>query len=80
MYGYSPPPPPVDYVLSVNNTYPVLQRMGCIRYEADNRIQPILRSTEYSPHTIKDNIAHLQMMHYGANDASTQGCKFDALW
>ena len=29
---------PVDYVLSVNNTYSVLQRMGCIRHGADNRI------------------------------------------
>ena len=31
---------PVDYVLSVNNTYSVLQRMGCIRHGADNRIKP----------------------------------------
>ena len=29
---------PVDYVLSVNNIYSVLQRMGCIRHGADNRI------------------------------------------
>ena len=33
---------PVDYEyvfsVSVNNTYSVLQRMGCIRHGADNRI------------------------------------------
>ena len=40
MYGYprAPVDSTYDYVLSVNNTYSVLQRMGYIRHGADNRI------------------------------------------